>query len=102
MGSNNVARFAQNQFFDKPMLINQSTNMKRLQKLTGSRFLEDWANLDLIVTLQAEWDKHPKGGYEWGLRIGKTAPSKPTLKENTQEWNAVLGHVKKGNDPKGS
>lgn len=68
-----VAYFEKNKYFDKPMLLN-ATNMKRLTKLTGSPYIEDWQNLNMPVTLQQEMDRVPTGGKDWALRISSIKP----------------------------
>ena len=93
-----VAYFNKNDNFTKPMLLSAKTNLERVEKLTGSRFIEDWGNINKKVILRAEWDKAFGGGKDWALRIS-LINEKPELKENTVSWTAVLEHVKKGNDP---
>lgn len=92
-----VAYFAKNQYFDKPMLLSASKNLKRIEDLTGSPYIEDWVKLDLWVTLRQEMDKAFGGGKDWALRI---APEKPTLPEeltpNHKKWALIVKAVKDG------
>jgi hypothetical protein len=105
MGQNKkqaVATFAPNIHFDKPMLLNV-TNMKRMERLAGSKYIEDWINIP--VTLQREMDKTPTGGSDWALRIATIAPkitsdgkpSKAKLLPDTQAWNSAVEYVQQGN-----
>jgi len=87
-----IATFAKNKHFNKPMILN-ITNMRRIAKLTGSSYIEDWEVLDLDVTLQQEMDKAFGGGQDWALRIGKDKPKPkvlPELLQNTESWANVL------------
>lgn len=94
----NVAYFAKNPYFDKPMLLSASANLKRLAKITGSPYVEDWGNINKEVVLQAEWDKAFGGGKDWALRI-VAVKEKPELKEGTVDWTSAIDYVKKGGDP---
>lgn len=70
-----VAYFEKNEHFDKPMLLNP-TNCLRIEKLTGTPYIEDWKDINLKVTLCQEMDKAFGGGKDWALRISKVAPKK--------------------------
>jgi len=85
-----VAFFEKNQYFDKPMLLN-STNMKRLTKLVGSPYIEDWHNLNLPITLQQEMDRTPSGGKDWALRISSIKPVVKTSKDFPEEAKKLNG-----------
>ena len=88
----NVAHFKPNQYFTKPMLLNP-TNCKRLSKLTGSQYIDDWAGT--FVTLQAELDKMPDGTKDYALRISPIKPviqekPKPIFEKDSDNWNKAL------------
>lgn len=68
-----VAYFEVNEHFDKPMLLNP-TNCLRIEKLTGTPYIEDWGNLNMKVTLCQEMDKAFGGGKDWALRISNVLP----------------------------
>jgi len=53
--------------------------------------IEDWIGQKAIMYAVST----PKWG--WVVRFKRY--EKPTLKEGTVDWTAVLGHVQKGNDP---
>jgi len=94
-----IAYFAPNQYFDKPMLLN-ATNMTRLERITGSKYIEDWKNVS--VTLQREMDKSIGGGKDWALRIAPIAPKtsgavKPKLEPTSPNWPLIVKWVKDGN-----
>lgn len=75
-----VAYFAKNKYFDKPMLLSATKNLKRLETLTGTPYIEDWVTLNIDVILQQEMDQAFGGGKDWALRI---APNPPTKRELT-------------------
>ena len=85
-----VAYFEKNKYFDKPMLLN-STNMKRVAKLTKSPYIEDWQNLNIHVTLQKEMDKAIGGGKDWALRISGILPRIKTIDDYPEEKKALFG-----------
>lgn len=94
-----IAYFAPNPYFDKPMLLNV-TNMKRLERITGSKYIEDWLNVS--VTLQREMDKTPTGGKDWALRVAPIAPktaatAKLKLEPTSSNWGMIVKWVKDGN-----
>lgn len=88
---NHVAYFEKNNHFDKPMLFNSKTNLQRLEHITKTPIIENWASLNIIITLQAEWDRAYGGGKDWALRINPKAPiiKLPELLPNTEEWKKV-------------
>lgn len=105
MGQNKkqaIATFAPNPHFDKPMLLNV-TNMKRLERLTESKYIEDWINVP--VTLQREMDKTPTGGQDWALRVSVIKPkvnaqgkaTKPKLTPESPNWADIIKWVQAGN-----
>lgn len=98
MGEYKIAYFAKNEYFDKPMLLSASANLKRIAKITGSNYIEDWTTINKDVTLQAEWDKSFGGGKDWALRI-VAIKGKPVLSEGTVDWTAAVNYVKGGGDP---
>jgi len=67
-----VCYFKPNQYFKLPMVLN-STNRKRLAKLSGTPYLETVQNL--TVTLTQEMDKAIGGGRDYGLRISNIKPA---------------------------
>lgn len=93
-----VAYFAKNDFFTRPMLLSSKTNLERVEKIAGSRFIEDWGNINKEVILQAEWDRSFGGGKDWALRIVYLKPN-PVLKEGTMDWTAAMKYVTEGGDP---
>lgn len=84
-----IGYFKENPYFDKPMIISQKVNLERLEEITGSKYIEDWVDVEVI--LQQEWDKTPKGGKCWGLRIVKI----PELTPEHESWNPILEWIKK-------
>lgn len=90
-----VAYFANNEHFNKPMLLN-STNMSRLQKLTGTPYIEDWSKLDMHVTLCQEMDRSFSGGKDWALRISPVAPrvEKEELTPESKQWITAVARYK--------
>lgn len=85
----NTAHFAEKFIRDgeplKPMILN-ATNSKILRDLTGSHFIEDWANLAVTIYV----DTNVRFGRETmeGLRISPQAPapSKPWLTPDSAKW----------------
>jgi len=88
-GMYKVAYFAPNPHFNKPMLLSANINLERLTKLTGTPYLEDWINLDLMVTLQQEMDKAFGGGKDWALRIAEKAPVIKTVDDYKAEGDTL-------------
>jgi hypothetical protein len=97
MGEYKVAYFDKNPYFDRPMLISAVKNLKRLEKLIGSPYIEDWANINVRVTLQQEMDKTLDGGKDFALRFSEKAPEKPKLESGTELWVKVVTALKAGN-----
>lgn len=97
-----VAYFAPNKYFDKPMLLSASKNLSRLEKLTGTPYIEDWEKLNLNVTLQQEMDKAFGGGKDWALRISEVAPrvKKTEILPDTDQWSNAIKHLKGKGDIK--
>jgi hypothetical protein len=87
-GMYKVAYFAPNKYFKKPMLLSANINLKRLEKFTGTPYIEDWININLDVTLQQEMDKAFGGGKDWALRIAPTLPrvEKEELTPDSPKW----------------
>lgn len=80
----------------KPMILN-ATNMKTLQKVTNSPYIEDWKGVS--VTLYVAKIK-AFGDVVDALRIRPTlptAPSKPELTPTHAKWNGALKAIKEGN-----
>lgn len=104
-----VCYFKPNPHFKLPMILN-STNRKRLAKLSGTPFLETVK--DLTVTLTQEMDKAIGGGKDWALRISNikprqeqvvaersplslTSPNYPTLVEWLKGTGTLAGLLQK-------
>lgn len=96
-GEYRVAYFAKNPYFDRPMLLSSVKNLKRLEKLIGSPYIEDWADINIRVTLQQEMDKSFGGGEDWALRISPKAPDKPKLESGSDNWEKAIVALKAGN-----
>jgi|LakMenEpi03Aug12_release.lakeMendotaPanAssembly.Ray.scaffolds.fasta_scaffold375721_1 hypothetical protein len=80
----------------KPMILN-ATNMKALQKLSGSPYVEDWNGLQ--VTLYVAQVK-AFGDVVDALRIRPTlptAPAKPELTPTHPKWNGAVKALAAGN-----
>jgi hypothetical protein len=84
-GKYKVAYFEKNEHFDKPMLLSANKNLERLSHLVGSPYIEDWANINMYVTLQQEMDKSFGGGKDWALRIAPNPPQIKTIKDYPKE-----------------
>ena len=95
-GTYKVAYFAANPYFKRPMLLSANINLKRLEKLTGSPYIEDWASINLDVTLQQEMDKAFGGGKDWALRIAPTLPivKKEELTPASPKWVTAVARYK--------
>lgn len=80
----------------KPMILNAG-NSKTLKLLSGSAFIEDWANLRITVFV----DGSVRFGKETveGLRISNTFPeSRKTITPNMPAWkNAKAAYLRDGN-----
>ena len=80
----------------KPMILN-ATNMKALQKLSGSPYVEDWNGLQ--VTLYVAQVK-AFGDVVDALRIRPTLPTPPSRPELTPthaKWNGAVKALAAGN-----
>lgn len=74
----------------KPMILN-AVNSRTMYKLTGSHFIDDWANVPITVYV----DQNVRFGRDTveGLRISSEAPrlQKPELlPEHTDRWNKAI------------
>lgn len=80
----------------KPMILN-ATNMKTLQKLSGSPYVEDWSGLQ--VTLYVAQVK-AFGDIVDAIRIRPNLPApavKPELTPTHAKWNGAVTALKAGN-----
>lgn len=80
----------------KPMILN-ATNSKRMKKLTGSPFIDDWNNVPVTVYV----DPNVRFGKESveGLRISPSPPGKKQLTpENTTAWENAKAAYKRDGD----
>ncbi len=97
-----IGYFKKNPYFTLPMVLN-STNRKRIARLSGTPYIETVKNLP--VTLTKEMDKAFGGGKDWGLRISLIAPKitprgeviKPALTPESPNWNDIVKWVQAGN-----
>lgn len=89
-GMYKVAYFAKNEYFDKPMLLSSTKNLQRIATHTGTPYIEDWTELDLMVTLQQEMDKSFGGGKDWALRISPTLPKTETMADYPKEKELLI------------
>jgi hypothetical protein len=81
----------------KPMILN-AHNSRVMRDLTGSHFLEDWANVAVTVYVQ-EGIKFGRDTVE-GLRISPQPPQmqRPTLSQGGNTWsNAKAAYKRDGN-----
>ncbi|HEY5851975.1 MAG TPA: hypothetical protein VIT62_14570 [Lysobacter sp.] len=80
----------------KPMILN-ATNSKTMKALTGSPYIDDWADVRITVYV----DKNVRFGNESveGLRISPKAPGKKqiTPAQATAWQNAKAAYVRDGN-----
>lgn len=92
-----VAIFAPNPYFDKPMLLN-ATNQKRVAKLIGSTYVEDWESVNVDVTLCQEMDKCVTGGQDWALRFKTERPVKvlPVLELSSENFINCKSAIESG------
>lgn len=78
----------------KPMILN-ATNSKMLHKITGSHFIEDWQNIQVVVYVDHNV-KH-MGDIVEGLRI-KPAPQRQEITPQSSQWeNAKNAYKRDGN-----
>lgn len=92
-----VGYFDKNKHFDKPMLMQANVNLRRISKLVGSPAIEDWGDINMDVTLQAEWDQKVGKGKDWALRIAEEAPRKVELTPESKKWDDAIKALKSGN-----
>ena len=81
----------------KPLVLN-ATNAGTLRKMTGSGYIENWANIP--VQLYIDKNVKMKGDIVGGVRIHPKAPAlqKPRLKQGTKQWeNAKKAFIRDGN-----
>ena len=82
----------------KPMILN-ATNSKTMAHLTGSKFIDDWTNIDINIFV----DEHVRFGRDTveGLRISPILPvkQKPALTPDKKpSWDrAIQVYLKQGN-----
>jgi len=81
----------------KPMILNAG-NSRNMKKLTGSPYIDDWANTHITVYV----DPNVRFGRDTveGLRISTEKPrmQKPELVPNTPQWNnAIVAFKRDGN-----
>ena len=80
----------------KPMILN-AHNSKIMANLTGSKFIDDWVNVQVTIYV----DSNVRFGKETveGLRISPMKPEKKVLTpENTEQWKqAKLAYKRDGN-----
>lgn len=89
----NTAHFAEKEIRKgeelKPMILN-ATNSRTMKQLTGSAWIEDWANVKITVYV----DKNVKmmGDTVEGLRISTEHPNitKPELEPRTKAWDRAI------------
>ena len=86
-----VCWFKKNPYFTLPMVLN-TTNRKRLVKLSGTSYLETVKDLPVILT--KEMDKIPgESEKDWCLRISKIKPT--NTKQKLEPSSANFGVIKK-------
>jgi len=81
----------------KPMILN-ATNCKTMRELTGSHFIDDWANT--LVTIYVDPNVQNRGEIVEGLRISPQPPvlTKPELTPDNPRWaGAVAAFKRDGN-----
>ena len=80
----------------KPMILN-ATNSRTMKNLTGSAFIEDWSNIQVVIYV----DSNVRFGRDnvEGLRISPEPPSiKKDLQPGTPAFdNAVKAYIRDGN-----
>ena len=77
----------------KPMILNK-TNQKRIQKITGTPYIEEWTGVKITL-----YGTHIKAFGEEKvecLRIRPELPKKPELKPGTAKWKQAVGGLKGG------
>jgi hypothetical protein len=76
---------------NKPMILNV-TNSKAIERLCGSPFIEDWAGVEIGITVE---QVRAFGQTVDALRI-KSPKKKPELKPNTPQWDKAVQFVQGG------
>lgn len=78
----------------KPMILN-ATNSKMMHKITGSHFIDDWNNVNIIIYVDPNVKN--RGEIVEGLRI-KPVPNRPDVTpENERTWNRAKEVYKRDN-----
>ena len=93
-----IAYFEENPYTKLPMVLN-ATNCKRLEKLSGTPYLNELKNFPVRLTKEKCRDVQD-GGETVGLRISKLPPKKPLLAVLSPEhpnWGKCMDYIKKGN-----
>lgn len=81
----------------KPMILN-ATNSRTMKLLTGTPFIEDWA--DVEVTIYVDHNVKNRGAVVDGLRISTEKPrrkEKQTLTKGCHAWKRAVEAVIDGN-----
>ncbi len=79
----------------KPLVLN-ATNSKTMAKMTGSKFVEDWAGV--VIELYIDPNVSMKGEKVGGVRIKPTAAKvvKPSLTPDHKNWDKAKTAVQTG------
>ena len=77
----------------KPFIINK-TNAKTITQVVGSPYIEDWGGQSII--LFASKTKFGKDNNVECLRVRPTAPRKPDLILDSEDYNKVKEAIKNG------
>lgn len=79
-----------------PFIVNK-TNAKMISKLSGSPYIEKWANQ--MITIYVDDKVRFGNDIVEGLRIRPKAPTieKPILDQNYKGWNNAINALKNGN-----
>ena len=76
----------------KPMILN-ATNSKVMHKITGSHFIDDWNNVNVIVYVDPNVKN--RGEIVEGLRL-KAVPKRPDVNPvNQRTWERAKGVYKR-------
>lgn len=78
----------------KPFILN-ATNSRTMATLTGSKFIEDWANVP--VTIYVDANVSFRRDIVEGLRISteRANTSKPELQQDTPAWDRAIAAFKR-------
>jgi hypothetical protein len=76
----------------KPMVAN-STNLKRIAKLLGSPFVEDWSNKRIILTTEKV---KAFGEVHDAVRVSTKPVAKPTLTEPSKAFDNCVAALNSG------